>query len=93
MPSEPRFHSVDQAQQIAKRRVPRSVYRYIEGGTEDEYTVRANRTAFADVTFNPRAAVIHPHRETRTTVVGQELALPIVLAPPDTFDSLIMTAK
>ena len=81
MRSQPRFHSVDHAQHLAKRRVPHSVYRYIEGGTEDEYTVRANRAAFAEVTFNPRAAVLHEQRDTRTSVVGQELALPVVLAP------------
>jgi isopentenyl diphosphate isomerase/L-lactate dehydrogenase-like FMN-dependent dehydrogenase len=66
---------------MARRRVPRSVYRYIEGGTEDEYTVRANRAAFAEVTFQPRAAVQHERRELQTSVVGQPLALPVVLAP------------
>jgi len=81
MRSHPRFHSVDQAQRIAKRRVPRSVYRYIEGGTEDEYTVRANRAAFAEVTFSPRVAVMHEQRDARTTVLGQQLSMPVVLAP------------
>jgi len=57
------------------------VYRYIEGGTEDEYTVRANRAAFAEVTFSPRVAVMHEQRDARTTVLGQELSLPVVLAP------------
>ena len=37
--------------------------------------------AFAEVTFNPRAAVLHEQHDTRTSVVGQELALPVVLAP------------
>ena len=81
MRSEPRFHSVGHAQHLARRRVPRSVYRYIEGGTEDEYTVRANRAAFAEVTFNPRVAVLHEQRDLRTSVVGQSLALPVIVAP------------
>ena len=81
MRSEPRFHSVGHAQHLARRRVPRSVYRYIEGGTEDEYTVRANRAAFAEVTFNPRVAVFHEQRDLHTSVVGQPVALPVVIAP------------
>ena len=43
--------SVGEAQRIARRRVPRSVYHYIEGGTEAEFTVRDNRRAFEEVTF------------------------------------------
>lgn len=77
----PRFHSVEQASRIARRKVPRSVHRFIEGGTEDELTVRANRAAFADVTFLPRAAVLHPRPDLATTVVGHRLAMPVVVAP------------
>jgi isopentenyl diphosphate isomerase/L-lactate dehydrogenase-like FMN-dependent dehydrogenase len=76
-----RFHSVDQAQQLAKRRVPRSVYRFLEGGTVDEFTVRANRRVFEDVTFLPRAAVVHRSPVLRTVVLGHELSMPIIVAP------------
>lgn len=76
-----RFHSVDQAQQLARRRIPRSVYRYIEGGTEAELTVRANRAAYDEVSFLPRAGVVHTNPDLRRTVLGHEQAMPVVVAP------------
>ncbi|HEV8297008.1 MAG TPA: alpha-hydroxy acid oxidase [Acidimicrobiales bacterium] len=75
------FHSVDQAQAVARRRIPRSVYRYIEGGTEEERTVRANRDAFGEILFRPRAAVHHPSHDLYTTVLGHELAMPVIVSP------------
>jgi isopentenyl diphosphate isomerase/L-lactate dehydrogenase-like FMN-dependent dehydrogenase len=41
----------------ARRRLPRTVFRFIEGGTEEELTIAANRDAFHEVTFRPRPAV------------------------------------
>lgn len=76
-----RFHSVEQAITLARRRVPRSVFRYIEGGNEDEITVRANRAAFGEITFLPRAAVVHPKPDLRRTVLGHDLAMPVIVAP------------
>lgn len=75
------FNSVDQAQALAKRRVPTSVYRFIEGGNEAEITVRANRAAFEAIGLLPRAAVMHPKPDLRTTVVGQELSMPVIVSP------------
>jgi isopentenyl diphosphate isomerase/L-lactate dehydrogenase-like FMN-dependent dehydrogenase len=77
----PSLTSVDEAQRIAKRRIPRSVHHYIEGGTEAEFTVRDNRRAFEELTFRPRAAVFVPRRELATTVLGQELSMPVIVAP------------
>jgi isopentenyl diphosphate isomerase/L-lactate dehydrogenase-like FMN-dependent dehydrogenase len=76
-----RFHSVDQAQRLARRRVPASVYRFIEGGTDAEVTVVANRAAYRDITFLPRAGVVHPEPDLRVSVLGLDLSMPVVLAP------------
>ena len=76
-----RFLSADDAQRVAKRRLPRIVYRYLEGGREDEITSRGNRPAFRRITFRPRAGVSVPARDLSTTVLGTELAMPVVLAP------------
>jgi len=73
--------SVEEAKRIAKRRVPRSVFHYIEGGTEGEITVRENLRAFEAVTFRPRAAVFAARRELATHVLGQELSMPVIVAP------------
>jgi isopentenyl diphosphate isomerase/L-lactate dehydrogenase-like FMN-dependent dehydrogenase len=75
------FLSIDGAQLLAKRRVPRSVYRFIEGGTEAGLTVQANRHAYEQVMFHPRAAVFAPQPDIRVTVLGCELSMPIVVAP------------
>jgi isopentenyl diphosphate isomerase/L-lactate dehydrogenase-like FMN-dependent dehydrogenase len=77
----PRFLSIDGAQALAKRRVPRSVYQFIEGGTEGALTVRANRQAYEQVTFVPRAAVLVPSPDLSVTVLGCELSMPVVVAP------------
>src|SRR5690606_33159097 len=54
---------------------------YIDGGAEDERTLRANEAAFAELTWRPRSAVVHPEVDLRTTVLGHELSLPVILAP------------
>lgn len=66
---------------IAQKRVPRVVFDYLDGGAEGEVTLRENCRAFEDVTFRPRQAVAFPKTDLRTTVLGQELALPFMLAP------------
>ncbi len=57
------------------------VFDYIDGGAEDERTLRANEAAFAELTWRPRSAVVHPEVDLRTTVLGHELSLPVILAP------------
>jgi isopentenyl diphosphate isomerase/L-lactate dehydrogenase-like FMN-dependent dehydrogenase len=81
VPRQRRIRSVDDAQLLAKRRLPRSVYEYIEGGTEGEVTVRANRRAFEEVTFRPKAAVLFGERDLTTTVLDTPLSMPVIVAP------------
>lgn len=57
------------------------VFDYIDGGAEDERTLRANEAAFAELTWRPRSAVVHPQVDLRTTVLGHELSMPVILAP------------
>jgi L-lactate dehydrogenase (cytochrome) len=65
----------------ARRRLPRSVFDYIDGGAEGEVTLRENVRAFEDVTFRPRSAVKIPAPDLRTTVLGTPIAVPFVFAP------------
>lgn len=65
----------------ARRRLPRSVFDYIDGGADGEVTLRENCRAFEDVSFRPRCAVETPPPDLRTTVLGTTLALPLILAP------------
>lgn len=66
---------------MAKRRLPKPIFDYVDGGAEDEVTMRENRRAFEEVTFRPRQGVAVPEVDLRVRVLGQDLALPVLLAP------------
>ena len=73
--------NVEDLRRAAKRRLPRVVFDYIDGGAEDEWTLRANCRAFETVTFRPRCAVAVPSCDLRTVVLGAPLPMPLILAP------------
>ncbi|HXI66240.1 MAG TPA: alpha-hydroxy acid oxidase [Gemmatimonadales bacterium] len=66
---------------LARRRLPKVVFDYLDGGAEDEVTLRSNRRAFDAITFRPRHAVGLPEGGLQTTVLASELAFPALLAP------------
>jgi len=66
---------------LARRRLPRVVFDYIDGGADDEITLRENCRIFDDVTFRPRNAVATTQCDLRTTVLGATFDLPFLLAP------------
>lgn len=80
-------HSLDRVVNIAdlrlaaRRRLPRAVFDYIDGGAEAEVTLRENSRAFEMFTLRPRCALDTGTCDLRTTVLGTSLALPFVLAP------------
>ena len=76
-----RVINIEDLRRLARRRLPRVVFDYLDGGAEDEVTLRENCRAFEAVTFRPRHAVVLPEVDLRTTVLGTELALPVLLAP------------
>ena len=73
--------NIDDLRELARRRVPRIVFNYIDGGAEGEWTLRENRRAFEATTFRPRQAVHVPATDLRTQVLGGELSMPLLLAP------------
>src|SRR5436853_5918700 len=77
----PRVLNIEDLRRAAKRRLPRVVFDYIDGGAEDEWTLRANCRAFETVTLRPRCAVATPVCDLRTTVLGTSLSMPVILAP------------
>jgi isopentenyl diphosphate isomerase/L-lactate dehydrogenase-like FMN-dependent dehydrogenase len=77
----PRVLNIEDLRRAAKRRLPRVVFDYIDGGAEDEVTLRGNCRAFERVTFRPRGAVAIQTCDLGTTVLGARLALPFLLAP------------
>ena len=73
--------NVADLRRMAQRRLPKPIFDYVDGGAEDEVTLRENRRAFEEVTFRPRHGTPVPEVDLRALVLGQELALPILLAP------------
>jgi L-lactate dehydrogenase (cytochrome) len=76
-----RAASVADLRTIARRRLPRGVFDYIDGGAEDERTMAANAAAFGAVTFRPRVLRDVGDVDPSTTLLGRRLPLPLVLAP------------
>src|SRR5438552_2987401 len=77
----PRVLNIEDLRRLAKRRLPRVVFDYIDGGAEDESTLRANCRVFESVTLRPRCAVATPGCDLRTRVLGTEVTMPLILAP------------
>jgi len=65
----------------ARRRLPKMVFDFIDGGADDERTLRANEAAFATCTFAPRAGVNVRGVRTAIELFGESLAMPLLLAP------------
>jgi L-lactate dehydrogenase (cytochrome) len=66
---------------LAGKRLPRVVFDYLDGGADDEVTLRRNCEAFGAIGFRPRHAVDVSKVNLRTTVLGFELSFPAILAP------------
>jgi L-lactate dehydrogenase (cytochrome) len=73
--------SVDDLRRLSKRRLPGGVFDYIDGAAEGEVTLAANREAFEAVMFKPRVLRGLSEVVPTSTLLGSELAFPLVLAP------------
>ena len=77
----PRVVNIADLRRLARRRLPPLVFAYIDGGAEDEVTLRDNCRAFQELAFRPRQCVAVPACDLRTSVLGAPLQLPFMLAP------------
>jgi isopentenyl diphosphate isomerase/L-lactate dehydrogenase-like FMN-dependent dehydrogenase len=66
---------------MARSNLPNLVFDYLDGGAEDEITLRANCSVFEQLTFRPRNAVVLPQLDLRTKVLGMDFSFPAILAP------------
>lgn len=66
---------------LAKKRLPQTVFEFIDGGAEDEITLRDNRAAFERIKITPRILNDVSAPDTRTSLLGKEAKAPIVIAP------------
>jgi isopentenyl diphosphate isomerase/L-lactate dehydrogenase-like FMN-dependent dehydrogenase len=68
-------------ERLAEQRVEPSAWNYFRSGSDDEVTLRANRTAFERIQLRPRVLVDVSRCETATTVLGIPVSMPILIAP------------
>ena len=65
--------NIEDLRAAARRRLPRALFDYIDGGAEDERTLRANHADFARYVFRPRVLVDVSRRDQSTTVLGERI--------------------
>src|SRR5258705_6691667 len=77
----PRVVNIADLRRVAKKRLPRVVFDYIDGGADAEWTMRENARVFDDVMLRPRSAVATHSVDMQTTVLGATIDIPFILAP------------
>lgn len=73
--------NIEDIRQLARKRVPRPIFDYVDGGAENEVTLCENRRSWEQILFRPHNAVYVPQPDLRTNVMGFDLAMPMILAP------------
>jgi L-lactate dehydrogenase (cytochrome) len=76
-----RCHNVADLRRMAKSRLPAPMFHYIDGGSDDEWTLRRNTTAFDDYELLPNYLRDISAIDLSTTLFGQKIAWPVFLAP------------
>jgi L-lactate dehydrogenase (cytochrome) len=73
--------SIADLRRLARRRAPRAVFDYTDGGAGDELALRRSRDAFARIEFRPRVLHDVSAVDSSTTILGRDAAAPLVFAP------------
>lgn len=74
-------HSIAELAAMAQHRLPNFAWEYLAGGAEEEITLTRNRQAFADIRLLPHTSVPCTGADTRRTLFGQDLPLPMAIGP------------
>jgi len=81
VPDLSKITCIEDLRRVARRRVPRMFYDYADSGAWTEGTYRDNESAFQKIKLRQRVAVNMEGRSTRTTMIGQDVAMPVAIAP------------
>jgi len=76
-----RTHSIDELREVARRRVPNFCFEYVEGGSDDEVTLKRNRSVFEEIGFVPRTLVDVSARSQAIDLFGKPSAAPFMIGP------------
>ncbi len=75
------YTTIEDMRRVYKRRVPKMFYDYCESGSWTEQTFTENKTDFQKIHLRQRVAVNMANRSTRSEMIGQDVAMPVALAP------------
>lgn len=73
--------NIEDLRSAARRRLPKVIFDYLDGGSDDEITLRENCRAFQNIIFRPRHAIATGTCDLSVKVLGQSLSMPALLAP------------
>ena len=73
--------TIEELRVLAQKRVPRMFYDYADSGSWTESTYRANESDFQKIKLRQRVAVNMENRSTASTMIGQQVAMPVAIAP------------
>jgi L-lactate dehydrogenase (cytochrome) len=73
--------NIEDLRQMARKRVAKAIFDYVDHGSYDETTLRANRADLEALHFRQRVGIDVDMRSTRSTMAGQEVAMPVAIAP------------
>ena len=73
--------NIEDLRRLARRRLPRALFDFVDGGAQDEVTLRANQSDFQRLALLPRVLIDVARRDQSVTVLGQKLEQPLILAP------------
>jgi L-lactate dehydrogenase (cytochrome)/(S)-mandelate dehydrogenase len=76
-----RAHSVNAMRELARRRLPRLVFDFVDGGAEDERALRRNEEAFGEARLLPRPLTGTAARDQSIELFGQRLSMPVIIGP------------
>ena len=72
---------IEDLRQLSRRRIAKAIFDYVDRGSYGEYTLRANREDLEALTLRQRVAIDVDRRSTRSTMLGQDVSMPVALAP------------
>ena len=73
--------NIDDMRTLARKRLPKTIFEFIDGGAQDEISLRANRADFGRYAFRTRMLTDTSTRDISTSILGKRSAAPLVLAP------------
>lgn len=74
-------YNISDLRDLARRRLPKGLFEFVDRGSEDEVALRNNRSSFEDIKLNPRGLVDVSRRSQQVTLFGKQQKMPIIIAP------------